>query len=72
VVFDGGRDMPIDPDTCSASKQLMLDDLTVSSSGGEGTLWLCSQSTRYPFRSEHVAVEAGSTQPARLEFNKPI
>jgi hypothetical protein len=72
IVFDGARGFPDDPDTCNAGSKLTLDDLTVNSSGGDGTLWLCAQSKRYPMGSEHVAIEAGSTQPARIAFSRPI
>jgi hypothetical protein len=72
VVFDGARSFPNHPDTCNSSRTLVLDDITLSSTGGEGTLWLCAQSSRYDLPSEHVAVEAGMAQPARIEFSKPI
>jgi hypothetical protein len=72
IVFDGARGFPDDPDTCNSSSTLTLDDLTVNSSGGDGTLWLCAQSGRYPLTSEHVAVEAGSSQPARIAFSRPV
>lgn len=72
VVFDGGRGFPTHPDTCNSRDDLTLDDVTLTSIGGDGKVWLCAQSSRYTLMSEHISMEVGVEQPARLEFSKPI
>jgi hypothetical protein len=70
--FDPDPDFPTHPDTCVSSHELQLDDMTIWSSGGEGTLWLCAGSSRYALSSEHVALEAGAKLPAEITFNSPV
>jgi hypothetical protein len=72
VVFDGGPKFPPHPDSCVSSKQLELDDLTLTSIGGDGTTWLCASSRRYGLTTEHVALEAGVNAPAEIEFRAPV
>jgi hypothetical protein len=70
--FNELESFPARPDNCFSSKTLVLAELSLSSLGGVGNVWLCGPSTLYPMGSEHVALEVGPNMPAEIKFQAPV
>ena len=72
VLFDGSTDFPAHPDTCTSRAELQVEGMLLWSTGGEGAVWLCAQSTLHGLTTEHVMLEAGAVLPAEITFIRPI
>jgi EGF-like domain/Laminin EGF domain len=72
VAFDGDASYPTADSTCFQSKAQQVDSLTVTSIGGDGTVWTCAPSAWVHFSTNHVLVEAGAQFPGRLTFAGPV
>jgi hypothetical protein len=65
-------DFPGFENNCIAGLAVGNADVTLSSIGGDGTVWACAANTLYHVSSNHVFVEAGQNGPAELAFAGPI
>ncbi|HVZ34516.1 MAG TPA: hypothetical protein VG963_18935, partial [Polyangiaceae bacterium] len=70
--FDGAAGFPNTTDSCVSQSSLTLDDAKFSSLGGNGSVWLCGASSIYGIMSQHLALVAGPSQPARISFAAPV
>ena len=72
ATFEDVPDGPVHPDTCASRTELQLDGMLLWSMGGDGTVWLCAESTLYGLEGAHTVLEAGAVLPAEITFLQPV
>lgn len=71
--FESYSDFPSSVNTCFADTlPYHITGMTLTSIGGDGTVWKCAANTLYKFDSQHVALEAGADYPAEIAFDQPV
>ena len=71
--FDDAVGFPTTSNTCLSSAGTMaLGGMSLTSTGGAGTVWKCAANTFYRLDSNHVALELSPGASAGLEFHSAI